>query len=181
MVSSTMLAMEISLYWSFGLVCLCGVILLIIAGLALLLIKGETDASSGWKIIQGISDRRKKNPSERAKLPELQMDMHFFRIGREYCVRKERLKSNHWFSVGSGANADVTLDPEDRKLGQRHFRINISGSVLLVAALEGETFVNGVPIRKLGTVQAHSGDLIRVGSHEYRVIFAPSEEKENVT
>ena len=65
MVSSTMLAMEISLYWSFGLVCLCGVILLIIAGLALLLIKGETDASSGWKIIQGISDRRKKNPSER--------------------------------------------------------------------------------------------------------------------
>lgn len=124
---------------------------------------------------------KKKNPSERRKLPEVQMDMQFFRIGREYFIRKERLQSNHWFSVGSGTDADVSLDPEDRKLGQRHFRINISGSVLLVAALEGETFVNGVPIRKLGTVQAYSGDLIRAGSHEYRVIFAPSEEKENAT
>lgn len=181
MVRNTMLAMENSLYWSFGLVCLCGVVLLIIAGLALLLVKGETDAPSGWKMIQAVSNRKKKNPSERRKLPEVQMDMQFFRIGREYFIRKERLQSNHWFSVGSGTDADVSLDPEDRKLGQRHFRINISGSVLLVAALEGETFVNGVPIRKLGTVQAYSGDLIRAGSHEYRVIFAPSEEKENAT
>ena len=47
MVSSTMLAMETSLYWSFGLVCLCGVILLICQRRDWILLPGSCPIPAG--------------------------------------------------------------------------------------------------------------------------------------
>lgn len=80
MVRNTMLAMENSLYWSFGLVCLCGVVLLIIAGLALLLVKGETDAPSGWKMIQAVSNRKKRIPANEENYRKFRWICNFFEL-----------------------------------------------------------------------------------------------------
>lgn len=166
----------ISVYWPLWLVCICGIVLIVIAFLALLLIKGQNDLPATWKLHHAVKKR-----NERLRRTNQETEIQFFRIGRDGEAKKVSVKSQTWISVGAGEKAAFCLDTDDKKLAERHFQICVNGSVLMVASLDEETFVNGVPIRKLGTVQAYSGDLIRAGSYEYRVIFSPSEEKENAT
>ena len=47
----------------------------------------------------------------------------------------------------------------------------------MVRSGKRETFVNGVPIRALGEVPMRSGELIRAGSFEYRVLLEHSEDR----
>ncbi len=174
-VNNSILSATISAYWPIWLVFISGVILFVIAVLALLLISGQTDFSTALKKLPMLSIPKKTNTQKDL------IEVQFFRIGRDSDARKESIAPNQWFSIGSDKKADFCLDTEDPKLAGFHFRMFINKSSLLLEAIDKETFVNGVPIRKLGTVQASSGDLVRAGSHEYRVILLPCEEKENVT
>ncbi len=175
--NNSIVSSAISAYWPIWLVCISGVILLIIAVLALLLISGPTNFPTALKKLPFLSRAEGKNNYTQEALVEIQ----FFRIGRNSDARKDSFPINRWLSIGSDKKADFCLDTNDPKLAGIHFRMFIKKSSLLIEAIHEETFVNGVPIRKLGAVQVGNGDLVRAGSHEYRVIFSSCGEKENVT
>lgn len=178
MVRYTVLSVGISAYWPFVLVFVCGLILVVIALMALLLLKDQNDYPEAWKLLHSVLNVTNQGKKKSGTAVIQKVEVQFFRIGRDAEAKKGMITLKEWISVGSGKNVDFCLDADDKKLAERHFQICINGSVLMVAPLNEETFVNGVPIRKLGTVQAYSGDLIRAGSHEYRVIFSPCDEKE---
>lgn len=175
MVIYTAFSSGISAYWPLLLVGICGIVLVVIAIMALLLLKGSDNLSALRAVLE------KNEQFRRNGLDEGEIYVQFFRIGRDGVVQKVKVEPQKWFTVGSGDAADICLDSNDPKLAEKHFRIHIKGEILSVSTLELETFVNGVPITKLGAVQAYSGDLIRAGSHEYRVIFSRGEERENAT
>lgn len=177
--TNTAFSSGIAAYWPLLLVGVCGVVLLIIAVLALLLIKGSTELPATWKLMHAVIEKKEQ---EKKEIPEYKtISVQFFRIGRDGEAKEVLLQPDKWILVGSGEHADFCLEKDDHKLAEKHFRICIKRGLMSVASLEQETFVNGVPIRKLGVVQICSGDLIRAGSHEYRVVFSPGEEKENAT
>ncbi len=154
-------------YWSFGLVCIGGAFLIVIAVCALMLLLGESPREHrprrlAWSQSEDTGDRT--------------ITLQFFRIGQVGQERMGHFAPNQWYTVGAAKKADFRLDADDIQLADIHFRICIDQGVALVEPLEAETFVNGVPIRKLGTVKARSGDLIRAGSYEYRVMFSSCKE-----
>ena len=178
---NTALSVSISVYWPFWLVCICAVILVMIALLALLLLRGTDDFSVTGKVLHAVLDR-KKQEWQRSQISDRQpVHVQFFRIGRDGDTRDASLLPDVWYDIGSSEKADFCLDPDDPKLSQKHFRLCINGSAMTVISLEKETFVNGVPIQSLGKILVCSGDLIRAGSYEYRVIFSLSNGKERAT
>ena len=178
---NTVLAAGISVYWPLWLVCICGVILVIIAILALLLIKGPNELPATWKMLHVVLDKTEHGMKRAKASADRKINVRFYRIGRDGDAEEVSLIPQKWCSVGSGDEADFCLSADDQRLAGKHFQFCIRGNSLLVNALEQETFVNGVPIQKLGKVHVYNGDLIRAGSYEYRVIFSHSEEKENAT
>ena len=177
--TNTALSSGIGAYWPLLLVGICGIVLVIIALLALLLLKESRDFSVTWKLLHTVRDR--KGQGSRKPKTEHPVDVCFYRIGRDSDVLKVSLVPQWWYVVGSDGKNDICLDAKDTNLTGKHFKMRIRKERLWVEALEGETFTNGVPIRKLGAVSIGSGDLIRAGSHEYRVIFPFGDEKENAT
>ncbi len=169
------LAMKIADYWPFMTVCICALLLVMIALAALLLLKEQGKLVDSWKIRHPVLNGMNRRNGESKQQTELQ----FFRIGRDIEVQSFSLFPDCWYTVGGGKKADFVLCGEDHRLEELHFRMRRNGSVLLLETLDGETSVNGVPIRQLGAVQVYSTDLIRAGSYEYRVIFSSREEREN--
>jgi len=177
-VSIPTLSSEPPLYWPFILVGVCGVILVAISVFAFLLIKGHPDPSPEKRKTPALPSGKRSKKSKHSSLSVQMAEVSFYRIGHINDVRNTTVPTNQWISVGSGSSAGFRLDPDDQKLASGHFQIQISDSVRLVEAAEAETFVNGVPISKLGPVYAASGDLIRAGSFEYRIIISSGVEKE---
>lgn len=171
------LAAGINACWPLWLVCVGGVILVIIAILALLLLTGHTDFPTTRRINRPFS-----NPISGASGQEGAVDspieIQFIRMGIYSNVKSMVLTKKQWITVGK--NADFCLDDQDKQLSDVHFRICLTGDTLLVAAVE-ETFVNGVPIRQLGAVPMQSGEQLRAGGYEYRVVFLSWKGRESVT
>lgn len=168
-------SMGIAMYWPFLVVCIGGIILAVIAFLALLLLRNqEVIQKTREKMKSVFSGRNKKNSSRKCGSA---VQVSFYRIGLCSEVKSKMLETEQWISVGSGKNADFCLNSDDRKMADIHFRMCVSDAKLMISPLEKETFVNGVPIRQLGTVSLESGDLIRAGGCEYRVIIVSCEEK----
>lgn len=170
----TVLTAGLTVYWPFWLVGIGGVILVVIAVLALLLLKGHSDTPAAEGKRRAFHRPKSDGPQTAP------VTLRFFRMGTPSDAKSTLIFQDQWLAVGSGKNADFCPDPQDRQLAEIHCRIRLSGQTLSVAAVE-ETFVNGVPIRQLGTVPMRSGDLLRVGSREYRVIFPADGNKEDVT
>ena len=181
MMEHTALSAAISVYWPFWLVCVCAVILLLIALLALLLIRGTDDIPVTRKVLNAVLDRKIQEQQQSQASDKQPIRVQFFRIGRDGDAREAFFSRDVWHDIGSGKKADFCLDADDPKLSQKHFKFCISGTAMTIVSLEKETFVNGVPIQSLGKIQVYSGDLIRAGSYEYRVIFSHSNEKESTT
>lgn len=150
------------------------VLLLVIAVLALALLRGKDRAerpASGKPMTHPVRVRQAGDVLR-------PVGISFFRIGVSAEAKKIDLIPNLWVSVGSGGKADICLNSEDRRLEHEHFKIRLSGDTLQVAAAAGETAVNGIPIGQLGEVPLVSGELLRAGSYEYRVIFPTEGEGE---
>lgn len=178
MARPAILAAGINAYWPLWLVCAGGVILVIIAILALLLLTGHTDFPTTRKtnlpFIKPISGA--SGPEGALESP---IEIQFIRMGIYSNVKRLVLAPNQWITVGK--SADFCLDDQDKKLSAVHFRICHTAEALLVAAVEEETFVNGVPIRQLGAVPMQSGEQLRAGGYEYRVVFSSWKGRESVT
>lgn len=168
----------ISAYWPFWLVCIGGVVLAVIALLALLLLTGKQDfPTTIRKNLPFIREKSDGSPEERPE--EARAQIQFVRIGRYPSEKCTEIFENQWLTVGK--TADFILDAADRKLADVHFRICLCRDRLLVSAVEGETFVNGVPIRELGPVPMASGEQLRAGGYEYRVTVLPGKGSERFT
>ena len=173
-----LLAAGSSAYWPFWLVCVAGVALLVIGLLALLLLSGKQDFPLTKRENLPFS-RGKPNHSPGQRPEETQSELQFVRIGTHSRVKSTPLSENQWHTVGRAG--DICLDPEDGNLADVHFQICLRGDALLVAAVEAETFVNGVPIRGVGTVSMQSGEQLRAGSYEYRLIVSSGKGSKHST
>lgn len=145
------------------------VILLMIAVAALLMLRGQKNACPAEK--PTLHPVQTKQPGAGHLMP---VEISFHQIGKMEKVSRIAVVPELWVSVGMDSKADICLNPSD----QIRFRLCMTARFLRVAATAGEIAVNGVPIEKLGDVPLASGDLLRVGSYEYRVIYPTAEERE---
>lgn len=96
----------------------------------------------------------------------------FAAIGYETVNFSLELEENRIYTLGRNSRAELILNPEDRKLSGIHCKVRWRNGVLDIWDAESTngTFVNGVPIQKLGMATVENGQTVRLGSYEYRVI-----------
>lgn len=89
-------------------------------------------------------------------------------IGKSRLTKTIYLNVGKPVTIGKGA---VNLVTPDDKIADKHCMINYENGKIYVKDLgSGEdTFVNGVPISQMGVVTLKNGELIRIGSYEYRI------------
>lgn len=122
------------------------------------------------KPVEGIPDGNHKpvepNPS-RQKTQELTL----MAIGYQDISHKIQLPEGIEVTIGRNGKADIILDAGDSKLSGAHCVMKWENGRIYVRDMDSKngTYVNGVPIRQMGTVVIHEGETIRVGSYEYRV------------
>lgn len=181
------LAVTGQIYWPFWLVCIGGVVLVIIAILALLLVKGHMDYPDGKKKPSPEMPPEEPKPAAQppvenapaARPPAASpTTLTFVRIGRLSREVSTPIVPQRWLTVGRAA--DFCLDGQDLNLADVHFRVRLTGETLWVEAVEKETFVNGVPTWQLGMIAMESGSLLRAGSYEYRVMLSLGKGSEHI-
>lgn len=150
------------------------VILLVIAVLALVLLRGNGEHPEPGRTMQNPVLTAQGQTGNFLK----PVCLSFFRIGASSEAKRMDVMPDLWVSVGSDRKADICLDSENLRLERQHFRLCLTGDTLWVAAGAGEIAVNGVPIGHLGNVPMSSGELLRAGSYEYRVIFSTEGDRE---
>lgn len=98
-------------------------------------------------------------------------EIHLTAIGYRDIVHTLYLPEGRELTVGRSEKADLVLDTEDRRLSSIHCSLRCSAGVLTVKdqGSTNGTFVNGIPIRQMGTTIVQSGHTLRMGSYEYRV------------
>lgn len=92
-------------------------------------------------------------------------------VGYEQIERRIELPEGVEVTVGRNDKADIVLDPGDKRLSGVHCMMKWENGKLHLCDLNSKngTFVNGVPIMRMGSVAVHDGETIRMGSYEYRV------------
>jgi len=92
-------------------------------------------------------------------------------VGRVQFQREIVLEEGKKVTLGRNNKADIVLNNEDNKLSSSHCTITWTDGKLIIWDNQStnDTFVNGVPIRKIGKVAVHEGDIIQLGSYEYRI------------
>lgn len=163
-------------YWPFWLVVGCGVILISVAILAAVIITIKEERHEEKKPEK--LDMKQKTLQAGVVLGE-PVVLQFVSIGRNLPRVTVQAFPELWMTAGSGPRADIKLN-SDPNLKPIHFKICFSKGALLVKEAEGETYLQGIPIRQLGTVTMVSGDKLRAGSFEYRVTISPREESETL-
>lgn len=70
----------------------------------------------------------------------------------------------------------MVLNPDDQHLSSVQCKLCCRQGAMNVWDMDSrnDTFVNGVPIRKIGMVTVQNGDVMRLGSYEYRVFLKRS-------
>lgn len=96
----------------------------------------------------------------------------FAAIGYEAVYFSIQMEEDRIYTLGRNSKADIIFNPEDKKLSGIHCRVRWRNKALDIWDEESTngTFVNGVPIRKLGMATVENGQMVRLGSYEYRVI-----------
>lgn len=91
--------------------------------------------------------------------------------------RHYRLPENRPLSLGRDGRADEVLNAEDKLLSGTHFSIVAQAGAYRIRDERSRngTFLNGVPIGEKGWCSFHSGDKLRAGSCEYRIVIQPDQ------
>lgn len=81
------------------------------------------------------------------------------------------LVKGHELTVGRNQKANVVLNENDTKLSGIHFVMLWDGQKIYLWDMQSRngTSVNGVVVNQLGRVLVQNGDVLRVGSYEYRM------------
>jgi len=74
-------------------------------------------------------------------------------------------------TLGRDNRADIVIGDGDRKISGIHCTVKWENGVLHVWDTNSTngTFVNGIPIKNIGKVAVHEGEIIRIGTYEYRI------------
>ncbi len=98
-------------------------------------------------------------------------ELRLYAIGYNEIVHTIQMEEGKEMTIGRNSKADIILDSEDKKLSSVHCRMQWSSGKLYVqdANSTNGTFVNGVPIKSMGRVVVHEGEIVGMGSYEYRV------------
>jgi len=86
-----------------------------------------------------------------------------------------RVKENQAVTFGRNARSQHIVNPKDANLSAIHFSLHLQKEKFCVQD-EGSrngTFLNGVPISGKGWTKLRSGDKIRAGGYEYRIVIEP--------
>lgn len=100
----------------------------------------------------------------------------FVAIGSENVRQSLTVEENRVYALGRESSvSELVLNAQDRKLSGRHCSIRVQGQCLeiLDEGSRNGTYVDGAPIRGAGVVRVQSGQNIRMGSYEYRVMVQP--------
>lgn len=100
-------------------------------------------------------------------------EVQFIAIGHEGIVFTLHIPEGKTLTLGRNKKADLVLNPEDRHLSSVQCKVHCMQNVMNVWDMNSQngTFVNGVPIRKIGMATVQNGDVMRMGSYEYRIMI----------
>lgn len=81
------------------------------------------------------------------------------------------LEEGKRMTLGRDKRADIIIGDGDKKISGIHCAVKWENGTLYVWDLDSTngTFVNGVPIQGMGKVAVHEGEVIRIGTYEYRI------------
>lgn len=128
-----------------------------------------------------------ETPPEVVEVPEVppapvapkEPSYHLYLTDIPHGTRKRhyRLTENRPLSLGRDGRADEILNAEDKRLSGSHFSIVAQAGVYRIRDEKSRngTFLNGVPIGEKGWCSFHSGDKLRAGSCEYRIVIQPDQ------
>lgn len=105
--------------------------------------------------------------------PGVWYEVRFVAIDHEDVVFTLKIPEGKSVTIGRNDKADMVLNPNDRHLSSVQCRLYCKQGGMNVWDMDSrnDTFVNGVPIHKLGMATVQSGDVMRLGSYEYRVLI----------
>ena len=113
----------------------------------------------------------KDSQTENAENRKPLFEVKFTAIGYEGICFVLQLEEGRIATLGRDNRADFILNPEDRRLSGIHCKVQCLEHALRVWDLDttNGTFINGVPLKKLGTAVIEEGQSVRMGSYEYRI------------
>jgi len=99
------------------------------------------------------------------------LELKLTAIGHKDIIHKITLYEDTEVSIGRSSKANVILDPDDRQISGLHCVMKWKNNKIYVSDMgsKNDTYVNGIPIKKMGRVVINKGDTIRIGSYEYRI------------
>ena len=94
-------------------------------------------------------------------------------VGHDHHAYTVEIIEGKRMTLGRNQKSDVVLNPDDRKLSGVHLYIIFVDHVLRVkdAGSKNGTSVNGIPLVEGQEVTIENGQILQVGSYEYRVQF----------
>lgn len=100
-------------------------------------------------------------------------EVRFVAIDHEDIVFTLKLQEGKAVTIGRNNKADMVFNPNDRHLSSVQCRLCCRQGAMNVWDMDSrnDTFVNGVPIHKIGMATVQNGDVMRLGSYEYRVLI----------
>lgn len=98
-------------------------------------------------------------------------EVKFMAVGYGDKIFTFSLTEDKIMTIGRNRKADLVLNAEDRHLSSVHCKVRCKGNVMNIWDMNSQngTYVNGVPIKEMGMAMVYHGDIVRMGSYEYRV------------
>lgn len=131
-----------------------------------------------------LSSKKKKKENIMESNVEVSLEVNpvlkkvrFVAIGYEHIQINIELQENVWTTLGRDTRSQIVFNEADKKLSGIHFSLCHKGEFMKVKDENSSngTFVNGVPIVKMGIVSLAHNQKLRVGSYEYRVLIEEME------
>lgn len=100
-------------------------------------------------------------------------EVKFVAIDHEEIVITLKIPEGKAVTIGRNNKADMVFNPRDRHLSSVQCRLCCKQGTMNVWDMDSrnDTFVNGVPIHDMGMATVQNGDVMRLGSYEYRVFL----------
>lgn len=122
---------------------------------------------------QDLSNQGKETAGRTCSTDKLasRYEVKFIAVGYESKEVRLFLPEGKILTLGRNQKANLVLDAKDTHLSSIHCKIRCMQNIINIWDMDSQngTFVNGVPVKKLGMAIVNNEDIVRMGSYEYRV------------
>lgn len=160
-------------------IALGAVVLVIAAAVIIVLVnkrkkKAESSAPQTVSMSSSTAAPPLANPHSVEQLEPKPAKVHqvtLMAVGYNNIEHRLELPEGREVTIGRNSKAEITLDTSDKKLSGTHCAMEWKNQIIYVRDLGSTngTYVNGVPVNKVGRVAVHPGETITIGSYEYRI------------